>query len=256
MKQLLQDKIFISTRPKNSSDELFSLFSQAGATLIEWPLIQIQDIELSEKEKKYFTRLTDFQWILFTSSNGVKYFFIRLKEITGFEKIPEQVQLAAIGKKTKSTLESFGCTPSFVNPGSTAESFAESFMHHIKKGTSKPKILLPLGNLARTVIEKHLKETADCFRMEIYKTEVPDGFDETIVKQIKEDRYDMIIFTSPSGIINFTKIAGAPQRKNIRMACIGPTTALAASEHGFNPLVVAQNSSATGIFESILNYYI
>jgi uroporphyrinogen-III synthase len=66
----------------------------------------------------------------------------------------------------------------------------------------------------------------------------------------------MVIFTSPSGIQNFLKIWPKSGGQTIRMACIGPTTANAAVKNGFQPLVVAQNSSATGIFESILNFYI
>jgi uroporphyrinogen-III synthase len=66
----------------------------------------------------------------------------------------------------------------------------------------------------------------------------------------------MLIFTSPSGIQNFLKLFSELKIQKIRMACIGDTTANAAREKGFHPLVVAQNSSSAGISESILNYYI
>jgi uroporphyrinogen-III synthase len=68
--------------------------------------------------------------------------------------------------------------------------------------------------------------------------------------------YDMLIFTSPSGIQNFIKLFPELNIQNIRMACIGETTASVAREKGFRPLVVAQNSSTSGMVESILNYYI
>jgi uroporphyrinogen-III synthase len=77
-----------------------------------------------------------------------------------------------------------------------------------------------------------------------------------MAEQIENVKYDMIIFTSPSGIHNFLKLFPNQKKINIRMACIGETTASAAREKGFYPLVVAQNSSSAGIVESILNYYI
>ena len=60
MSLFLQDKVFISTRPKGQSDELARLFSNAGATLIEMPLIKIQSARLGENEKAYFTNLQQF----------------------------------------------------------------------------------------------------------------------------------------------------------------------------------------------------
>ena len=77
-----------------------------------------------------------------------------------------------------------------------------------------------------------------------------------IADRIENEKYDMLIFTSPSGIKNFIKLFPKLNENKIRMACIGDTTANSAREKGFHPLVVAQNSSSAGIVESIFNYYI
>jgi uroporphyrinogen-III synthase len=106
------------------------------------------------------------------------------------------------------------------------------------------------------VIQEHLKKLADCTRIDIYRAEMPGNIDKNITKQIENEKYDMLIFTSPSGIENFLKIFFGLSVQNIRLACIGETTANAARKKGMFPLVVAQNSSSAGIVESILNYYI
>ena len=256
MTQPLQNKLFISTRPAGSSDELKHLLNDAGATLLKFPLIEIKAATLSAEEKKQFARLEQFQWLILTSPNGVHYFFEILKEETGNQKLPETLKIAVIGVKTNRTLEKYGYTAAFVNPGSTAEDFAKPFAQHIKTTGTKPKIVLPLGNLARTVIENHLKKLADCTRINIYLTEMPRYVNSEIGKYIEKEKYDLLIFTSPSGIENFLKLFPKLNVENIRLACIGETTASAARKSGFQPLVVAQNSSSAGIVESILNYYI
>ena len=75
MTSFLQDKLFISTRPKDSSEELTRTLTSLGATVIEFPLIEIKAAPISEKEKQYFSVLNNFQWIVFTSPNGVRHFF-------------------------------------------------------------------------------------------------------------------------------------------------------------------------------------
>lgn len=252
----LQNKLFISTRPVGASDELRRLLNEAGATLLEFPLIEIKAELLPAEEKQLFFHLEQFHWMIFTSPNGVRYFFEILQEVNGTPKLPESLQIAVIGEKTEKTLEKHGYSAAFKNPGSTAEDFVEPFARHIATENSKTKIVLPLGNLARTMIQDHLEKLAECTRINIYRTEMPEKVDKTIAEKIENNRYDMLIFTSPSGIENFLKIFSGLNVENIRLACIGETTANAAQKKGMHPLVVAQNSSSTGIVESILNHYI
>lgn len=255
MSKLLINKLFISTRPKGQSDELLQLFSEAGAKMVELPLIHIQPLRLSENEKKVLKNLHDFEWLILTSPNGVRYFFENLKESTGTRNLPETVQIAVIGNKTEKILNEFGFKAAFVNPGNTAEDFSEAFSQKLRNENKKINILLALGQLAGIVIQNSLKDIAMIKRIDLYETVIPGSIDEKILKRIKNDHYEMIIFTSPSGIHNFVKTAGAKYMKNLRAACIGKTTARVIEEHGIEPLVVARKASAKGLVESIIEYY-
>ncbi len=255
MSRLLKDKVFISTRPEGQSDELAQLFSNAGATLLEMPLIKILPARLTEEEKNCFKQLKDFHWLIFTSPNGVRCFFEKLGEIQGDQHLPESLQLAVIGKKTGQVLKRFGYTASFINPGSTGKDFAGALIQKIKNDNHKPAVLLALGNLARTVIQDQINEIAICTRLNLYETIAPESPDEKIMQLILTDNYEMLLFTSSSGVQNFLKFAGEIQPEKIRAACIGETTSKTAIENNISPKVVAQNSTSAGLFESVLNYY-
>lgn len=254
MDRLLQDKVFISTRPVNKSEELAGLFTNAGATLLEMPMIKIVPSPLNDSEKSCFNKLQDFQWLIFTSPNGVRYFFENLNEIHTDQKLPGSIQIAVIGNKTKKTLNNFGYAASFINHGSTGEDFADAFIQRIRN-ESKPNILLSLGNIARTVIQDQLAEFANCTRINVYQTMAVKQVNKEILNQIKNDNYEMLLFTSPSGIENFLNISTEIQTENIRIACIGETTSKTAIDNNIKPKVVAKNSTASGLFETILSYY-
>lgn len=255
MDTLLQNKIFISTRPEGQSGELVQLFTKAGATVIEMPLVKIEPKLLSENEKQYFKQLHNFNWLIFTSTNGVHCFFENLQEIQGNQILPESLQVAVIGNKTEQVLNSFGYKSAFTNPGSTGEDFAEYFVQKIQTENSKPNILLALGNIARNVIQNALNEFANCTRLNIYETKSPDYLDDKAIQLLLSDKYEMLLFTSPSGVKNFMKLSGNIQPEKLRIACIGETTSKAAIENNISPVVVAKNSTVADLFESVLNYY-
>ncbi len=255
MSAFLQDKIFISTRPEGQSDQLARLFSGVGATLIEMPAIKIQPVQLSSREKNVFKKIAQFQWIVFTSPNGIQFFFRNLAEIVGNKNIPENTRLAVIGNKTNQVLNQMGFQATFINPGSTGEDFARAFILKLKGEKRKPNVLLALGDLARTVIQEQIKDFAHVTRVNLYETIIPDSIDKEIMQAILNEQYEMLLFTSPSGVRNFMKLLNGIDPKKIRMACIGETTASAAIENNISPLVVAKNSTAQGLFDSVLNFY-
>jgi uroporphyrinogen-III synthase len=251
----LKNKLFISTRPAGRSGEMKNLFESAGAELLEMPLIKIEPLSISAEEKKLVKNIKQFDWLILTSANGVHYFFETFNKISEKQKLPAHLKIAVIGNKTQKKLKEYGYSSNFVNPGNTAEDFSEAFLKHLQKEKTQPKILLALGKLARTVIQNQLKTTAKCTRINFYTTVIPEKVDPIILKQIEEDRYEMLIFTSPSGIKNFLKIAAARYPEKLRVACIGEITARTARENKIEPLVIADKATTTGLLDSIIKYY-
>ena len=252
MKDFLKNKVFISTRPLKSKNELDELLIQAGGQVEYLPMIDIVPNELNAAEKALLNTIDHFNWIVFTSNNGVSHFFNKLDSSSNLAHI----RFAVIGKKTEQVLNEFGYQASFVNPGNTSDEFAVAFRDFMKAQEPNAKVLFVLGNLAGSKIEDQLEGVAHFQRIDIYKTIQPEFVDPSVLVKIKNDQYDLLIFTSPSAFKNILELVPELAPKDLRTACIGATTAKYIRKHGIEPLAIAENSTAVGIYDSIINYYL
>lgn len=252
--EILKGKTFISTRPKGKSDELISLITQNGGEVLELPMIEIVSATLSDVNQTLFFSLKDFNWLIFTSTNGIICFFEALKRFTGSYNIPTSLKIGVLSDKMAAVLLPFGTKASLVSSGSTGEDFVNDLKSAFEG--NHPRLLLAFGNLAREVIESGLKPLAEITRLDVYNTETPIYVDNTLVDRVISDKYDMIIFTSPSGFHNFCNLVeGRMNISLLRAASIGSTTTSALKEKGLMPLVTATTMNSNGIAEAILDYY-
>lgn len=252
--RLLTGKTFISTRPAGRSAKLQEILGSHGAVLIEMPMIEIRKARLSINERAILKNISQFNWIVFTSSNGVIQFFEQLRSITGSYSTNPDTKIAVIGKDTKRELENYSHKADYISKISTGSAFAGELQE--KFSGQNYKVLLPLGNLARNTIEERLLNVAEVVRINVYSTIMPECIDYEALKLIQDDNYEMIIFTSMSGFHNFCLLAR--DRINVdslRVACIGPTTAEAISNSGILPLVNGTEMNSRGIAQAIIDYY-
>jgi len=253
MGKLLENKVFISTRPLGQSAELESLLTEESATLISMPTIEVRPLPLDEFSWLQMRNLDSFNWIVFTSPNGLKFFFASLFELQNNYGLPEHLKIAVVGKKTAAHLECYGTSASFINLGNTAEDFVADFYHRVNPGD---RVLFPIGNLARTVIEDKISKKAICTRILFYETLLPETVDGNILQLITEDKYDMIVLTSPSSCTNLLHlISGKSDPSKLRLVCIGQTTSTEVIRNGIEPLITAGTANSQGIYSAIINYF-
>ena len=253
--RLMEGETFISTRPAGRSERLRELLGKYGADLIEMPMIDIRSAGLSDYEKEILKNTAQFDWIVFTSSNGVDRYFSQLKTITGSYTAIGKARIAVIGHDTGSALRTFGYDADYICSESTGISFARE----LKKlfAGKNYRVLLPVGNLAANTIEEQLKDISEVKRINVYNTVMPKKTDENVLELIGGNKYGMIIITSKSGFINLCRAAGNKINPgSLRIACIGSTTAAALEQAGINPVVTATKMNSQGIAETIVDYYI
>jgi len=253
MGKLLENKVFISTRPAGQSAELEILLSEESATLLSMPTIDVRPLPLDEFAWMHLKNIDSFNWIVFTSPNGLRYFFARLFDLQNNYGLPAHLKIAVVGKKTAASLECYGTSASFINLGNTAEDFSSDFINRVSQGE---RVLFPIGTLARSVIEDQISKKADCTRVLFYETVLPETINEEAFQLILTDQYDMIILTSPSSCNNLLHlIAGKADPAKLRLVCIGQTTSAEVIRNGIEPLITAGSANSQGIYTAIINYF-
>jgi len=251
---ILQGKIFISTVSTDKSFEIRNIFEPLGAQLVDFPMIKIIGADNTPEIHSALNQIEKYQWIIFTSANGIKYFHHLLFETTNLASIPSAIKIAVVGPKTALELKNTGRTAEYAGSGGTAESLINEMIE--KELVQNCNVLLPLGNLAPDSTQIKLSPIAEVTRINVYKTLKTDVSDDSPIERIKNNCYDLVLFTSPSGVINFAKTLG-PQNLNpeLRFACIGKVTERAAEKFGLKCAITAEPSTYEGLANEILNYY-
>ncbi|MEI7526108.1 MAG: hydroxymethylbilane synthase, partial [Mariniphaga sp.] len=249
----LKDKVIISTRALEASDTLPEIIRSSGAKLLSLPMIEIIPSPLDTQMTEDLNNLDSFDWIFFTSKNGVVNFFKQLIDLKGNTTLPKTLKIAVIGLKTGLELEYYGYAPTFISEENTAEEFLNRF--EAKYKPANLKILLSLGNLADNTLENSFSIRNITRRINVYQTVKPTQADQAILDQIKNDAYDLIVFTSPSTFNNFCTFIEPSLLGRLKIASIGSVTTKAIQKAGFEPLFTARKSNAEGIRDAINEFY-
>lgn len=247
----LQGKTIISTRPLSADNAISAYLTELGATVIDFPMIEVSETAETASKTDIFNKINSFNWIIFTSKNGATYFFDYANKLNINFEVLKQKKYAVIGNKTANKLKKIGIEPCYISRGNTSELFAEELTNGII--TKSDNILLALGNLATDTLENKIKTITSVSRVDVYETKAIENYTIETIERIKNDTYNIIIFTSPSGVENFKQITIKHAIENkIRIACIGKTTEKALIANGFTPIFTAEK--AENFAQEIENY--
>ena len=250
----LKNKIIISTRPLSKDDTIKKNLTERGAIVLDFPMIEICPSVISESIINTLQNINSYQWIVFTSKNGVDYFFKFLNILNISAENFSLSKIAVIGKKTSKELLKNNCKPFLISSGNTSE---DLFVELFSKVKIYDKVLLVLGELADDVLEKGLCEVVDITRINVYKTVEPKTISKDIIKRIKSDKYNIIIFTSPSGFNNFkTTMNKNGIISDFRVACIGKTTEKELLKNNCKPLFVSSKPDGENFAKELENFFI
>lgn len=251
---ILQGKIFISTVSAYKSFEIRNIFEPLGAILVDFPMTEFIKAGKTPEIENAFRQIEKYQWIIFTSANGVKYFYQLFFETTNLSSIPSGIKIAVVGPKTALELKNKGRTADYTGLGGTAESLINEMIE--KELVQNCAVLFPLGNLAPGSTQVRLSGITEVNRINVYSTVKTHVSDRSPIELIKNNCYDLVLFTSPSGVVNFAETL-SPQYLNqeLRFASIGKVTTLAAEQYGLRCTITAETSTYEGLANEILNYY-
>lgn len=252
-------KRILVTRARNQASDFLAALSALGAECIEFPTIEIVPPLSWEELDRAIAVLQDYQWLLFTSVNGVKFFFERLEFLGQDVRNLKGIKIGTIGPKTAQAVQERGIRPDLVPDEYRAEAVVEAF----RKVMSKPlRILLPRAAKARDVLPLELdKMGADVDVVEVYRTVKPDTEKEGIMRMLEKKEIHMVTFTSSSTVGNYVEMFEPEVEgllkwmNNVTVACIGPITAQTAEEKGFKIGLVAGDYTIEGLTEAIVDFF-
>jgi uroporphyrinogen III methyltransferase/synthase len=237
------------TRAIEQSGNFVRALQDSGASVVMCPVISIEPLPVTMEPIRDVDR---FDWVVFTSVNGVERFFSLLGE-AGL-KSPGRARLAAIGAETAARLAGFGCQAELVPSRFRAEELAEAFGGVGVRGS---RVLLPRAAGARDVLPERLRaQGAEVKVLEIYRSVPPPNLTARL-RQALRGGVDVITFTSSSTVRHFVDaLQGDRLPATVQVACIGPITADTARERDIRVDIIASEYTARGLLEAIVRHHL
>ncbi|UZJ80398.1 uroporphyrinogen-III synthase [Fictibacillus sp. KU28468] len=242
----LAGKTVVVTRPAHQSASLLAKLEEEGAEAVSFPVLHIAKATMDSEEEAVLQQLEQFDWVVFTSANGVLYFLQMLQE-TG--KTFTSQKIAAVGPKTGRRLEENGVSIDLMPGKYEGKELAVELKKRVKPGS---KVLVPKGSLAKQTVANTLHDLAQVTEIIVYETKKA----EVSIHQLPE-KVDVIIFMSPSSVVYFGEAAGDRRvmyQKNTWAACVGPVTEAKAKQSGFHKRISATDYTEEGIIEAVKSF--
>lgn len=258
-KRPLFGRRIVVTRAREQASGFMSRLSELGAECIQFPTIEVVPPASWGALDRAIRGLERYRWILFTSVNGVKYFFERL-EVSGKDvRDLKGIKVGAIGPKTAQAITKRGIRPDLVPSEYRAEAIVEGLGQQEVKGI---RILLPRAIGAREVLPVALARMgASVDEVPAYRTVKPDHNKGRVMEMLEKGQIDMVTFTSSSTVINFVEMFDGEGEKlqrwmeKVAVACIGPITAGTAQDKGFTVAVHPPEYTIESLTEMIVQYF-
>ena len=247
---MLAGKRIVITRARGQGGDLAAALEKLGAEVVEFPTIEIQPAADYGPLDDALARIGSYDWLIFTSANGVRFFLGRLA-LAGLNIDAVRAKICAIGPATRTEAENAGFKVALMPGEYVAESLVAAFEG---QGLEGKRVLLPRAAVARDVVPAELRRrgaTVDV--VEAYRTGIPTDAHALAHRIFGSGRRpDWITFTSSSTVTNFMQVAGAAVLEGARVATIGPVTTATARQHGITVTVEARTFTAAGVVEAIL----
>ncbi len=233
-KRPLLGKGVVVTRAREQASELVVLLEELGACCFQFPTIEIKPLDDYGHLEEAILGLADFDWVIFTSVNGVKHFWNQLDAIGLDTRVLGGCEVAAIGPATAELLTQKGVRPDFVPEKYVAEGVDEGLL---ALGVAGKRVLIPRAEKAREVLPEELRKAgAEVLVLPVYETGLAEQGPDALLDRLDADAIDFVTFTSSSTVENFFALIEPDilrKYPKVKLACIGPITAKTLEGFGF-----------------------
>ncbi|HHX50965.1 MAG TPA: uroporphyrinogen-III C-methyltransferase [Clostridia bacterium] len=256
-KKPLFGKRIVVTRPREQAEELSNRLADLGGEPVIVPTIAIAPPEDYSLFDQALANIKTYDWVIFTSVNGVKAFFQRIG-VKGYDiRKLFGLKIAAIGPVTRRELENYRLLVDYVPTEYRAEAMIEDWKNHDLSGK---RFLLPRADIGRSLLPDFLRSKgAVVHDVAAYRTIKAKTDYSFLYELLHKGKIHLVTFTSSSTVKHFLDAFSNPNEKallkELEVACIGPVTAATARQAGLNVQAVAEEYTIDGLVNAILAYY-
>lgn len=258
----LAGRTVVITRALAQAKDFVSELEKFGARVIACPTIEIDDPESFERLDEAITHLYGYDWLVFTSVNGVDYFLRRFKASGHDVSEIDQLRVCAIGDATAERLRQAQLHVDVIPHEFKGEGVFEALIKFV--GGLEPlsglNFLIPRAAVARDFLPKALEEAGA--RVDVvpaYRTVLPDNQDRGRISAMLAGGADCIAFTSSSTVRNLAQLFDTQDLsavlEGVAVACIGNITAETATEHGLRTEIQPEQSTIPDLARAIADYF-
>jgi len=200
----LSGKTILVTRAAGQSSEFSELLKQQGAQVVEMPTLVITPPSSWDALDNAIAHLSEFDWLILTSSNAIDYFFERLLTQDKDARALSGVKIAVVGKKTAASLKQRGLHPDFIPPDFVADSLVE----HFPEPLEGKKILFPrVESGGREVLVKEFTaKGAVVTEVATYQSGCPAQIAPAALEALQKQAVDVITFASSKTVKHFCQL--------------------------------------------------
>jgi len=249
----LSGKRIVVTRTRKQASALSNKLRALGAQVVELPTIRIEPPTNLREFAKLVQDAHIYDWIVFTSANGVEAFFEMFFKLYDDAREIGAARIAAIGPATAQRVKDFHLHVDLQPEEFVAEAVVKEFGK--QGGIENLRILVVRAEKARDVLPKELSALGAIVDEAFAYRTVAETRDTGARRQLlDEEGADLITFTSSSTVENFLAL-GLPWPKGMQVASIGPITSKTARDHGLKVDIEARRHDIDGLVEAIRNFF-
>ena len=239
----------VVTRAAAQAPLLSEKLRDLGADVIEMPATRVVRLDLSPL-RDAVSRIGEYQWIIFTSQNGVAIFWEQLLG-SGFDaRALAGVRITAVGPATAGALLEHGIVVDVVPERFVAESLLEKLAE--RDDVAGASVLYVTAEGAREVLPEGLEELgAIVERIDAYRSIVDGTGAKRLRRALEQGKVDLVTFTSASSVRAYVETVGEELSRRAPGASIGPATSLGVAAAGIDLKVEAKESTIDGLVEAI-----
>jgi uroporphyrinogen III methyltransferase/synthase len=252
------------TRPLHQADELARPLAELGAWVLLQPAIEIKPLATTDTSDRWLDLLDRFDWLVFSSSNGVRCFFDRLLDpfVSPHRDIRDlgRIKIAAIGSGTAEELSQYHLRPDVVPDEFRAEALAAALTgsrnatEGVPYSAAGKRFLVVRASRGREVLAEELtKHGGIVEQVVVYESVDVEQPDPEIAAKMAAGQIDWTTVTSSAIARSLARLFG-DSLKNTRLVSISPITSATLRELGFEPAAEAQKYTMEGVVAAIQSH--